>query len=140
MFTRKKQKAKILVHTDLAASERRRLQLSALHYSPSPRHGNNLFCQVSQECFALASLVIIVYLSCQSSRSPRCSSICMGSLHALAHWLRALAVPRCQPLFCAVTTGDRCSVAHCWASFAWCKSAHVGHGDKYGCAPEPVLD
>lgn len=41
----------------------------------------------------------------------------------------------CQPLFSAVTTGDcSSSLVHCWASFAWCKSAHVGQGDKYGCA------
>lgn len=37
----------------------------------------------------------------------------------------------CQSLFAAVT-GDCSRLAHCRASFSWCKSAHVGHGDKYG--------
>lgn len=84
---------KILMHTDLVVSKHQCCQLSALHYFSSSRHGNNLFCQVSQESFARALLVIIVYLSCQSPRSPRCSSICMGSLHVVADWLQGLAVP-----------------------------------------------
>lgn len=89
------------------------------------------FHQVSKESFELALLVIIVYLSCQSSTSAPRSSICMGHHYM---WLligcRARQCP-CQPLFSAVT-GDCSRLAHCWASFSQCKCTHVGQGDKYG--------
>lgn len=57
-------------------------------------------------------------------------------MHGPRHYMQLLIGCRvwqcpCQPLFTAVT-GDCSRLAHCWASFSWCKSAHVGHGDKYG--------
>lgn len=85
----------ILIHTDLAVSHWT-LALSAFGFAllPFTSPWQQPFRQVSQESFALALLVIIVYLSCQSPRSPRCSSICMGSsLHVVAYWLQCLAVP-----------------------------------------------
>lgn len=74
------------------------------------RHGNNLSCQVSAEPLALPSLVIIVYLPCQSPASASHSSICMGSLHAAALLaagsLPVLLLPPSFVLCCAATTGD----------------------------------
>lgn len=58
----------------------------------SPHHGN-LSCQVSQEPFTLALLLVIVYLSCQSPRLVQCACICMHLVHLTNHWLRALVEP-----------------------------------------------
>lgn len=38
------------------------------------------YCQLSQGPFTLALRVIIIYLSCQSPRSARCSSMCLANV------------------------------------------------------------
>lgn len=112
----------------------RRHRLSGVLAAPLHlRHGNNLSCQVSAEPLALASLVIIVYLPCQSPGSPSHSSICMGSLHAAAPLAAgSLPVPLLPPLFVlcyAATTGDCGDAAGIFRSclFFFCSIVLIVH-------------
>lgn len=138
MFTRKN--TKILVHTTLAASQRRHLKLCGFALLPFTSPWQQPFLpgltgvfRASLACYYCLSLLSIIQITTMLIHMH-------GVITRASPLAAGVGSARCQPLFCAVTTGDCCSVAHCWASFAWCKSAHVGHGDKYGCAPGPVLD
>lgn len=102
------------------------------------RHGNNLSCQVSAEPLALASLVIIVYLPCQSAGSPSHSSICMGSLHTAAPLAAgSLPILRCHHLlFCAMLQQQVIAATQLELSGVVCflvfciDSVKSAHGDK----------
>lgn len=89
--------------------------VSQRHACSRPRHGN-----LSQGPFTLALLVIIIYPSCQSPRSARCSCMCLANV--------AERRPTAAPLLAfvpPVTTGDCGCRARCRTSFARCKRAHM---------------